>query len=118
MWPTVNIRSGGTFYGLPVIVSSAVPLVDYAESPGDSPTPDPTTSIFLIDAQEVLLAQGPIVLDVSRNAAIQLDSAPVDSAQPLTSLWQEFLVGLKAEQYLNWRRAHDAGVIVLAGVAY
>jgi HK97 family phage major capsid protein len=98
---------GGTFFGLPVITSNAVPIDTGAD-----------TYIFLIDAQEVLLAQGAVDIDASNQASLQVSSAPSAGAQQEVSLWQNFMVGLKAEQFLNWKRAHDAGVIVLEDVSF
>jgi HK97 family phage major capsid protein len=106
MWPTISIR-GGTWFGLPVIVSAAVPV----ESGGD-------TSIVLLDAQEVLVAQGPVTLDSAGQAALQMVTNPQTGATANVSLWQNNLTALRADQYLNWARARDAGVYVIDSVGY
>jgi HK97 family phage major capsid protein len=106
MWPTISVR-GGTWYGLPVITSSAVPIDTGAD-----------TYIVLIDAQNVLLAQGGVDLSVARSASLQMDSAPSEGAASQISLWQSNLVGLRAEMYANWRRRDDAAVAVIDDVSY
>lgn len=99
---------GGTFYGLPVVTSASVPI-----DTGDD------TYIVLMDAAEVYLAdEGGVALDVSREASLQMDSAPSDGAQSLVSLWQNNLVGLRAERYITWKRRRDAAVAVLEDVSY
>jgi HK97 family phage major capsid protein len=99
--------NGGTFFGLPVITSNSVPV----DTGND-------TYLFLIDAQEVLLAEGAVTIDASREASLQIDDAAQAGAQSQTSLWQSNLTALRAEQYLNWKLAHAAGCVVLAGVSY
>jgi HK97 family phage major capsid protein len=106
MWPTISVR-GGTWYGLPVVTSGAVPV----DTSND-------TYIVLIDASEVLLAEGTILLDASGQAAIQLDTAPSAGAQSLVNLWQNNMVGLRAERYITWLRRRDAAVAVLEDVSY
>ena len=57
----------------------------------------------------ILLADdGEVTIDVSREATVQMDSAPMSPADATTvyrSLWQENLVGLRAERFINWQRA-------------
>jgi HK97 family phage major capsid protein len=107
MWPTIGPR-GGTWYGLPVIVSANVPIA------GDS-----TTIVALVDGNEIFLADdGGITLDTSTEATIQAADNPQTGAQAGTSLWQSNLIGLRANRYASWTRRHTAGVITLTGVAY
>jgi HK97 family phage major capsid protein len=106
MWPEVNVR-GGTWLGLPVITSAAVPV--------DSGS---ATSIVLLEASEVFMAEGTVLLDVSRSASLQMEDAPGTGAQSHVSLWQNNLLGIKAVRYLNYIRRQDAGVAVLTGVAF
>ena len=68
---TVN---GGTFYGLPVIVSNNV---TGSGSPGDQ-------FLILISQNEVLLAdEGQMMLDASQEASVQMNDAPSAGAQSL-----------------------------------
>jgi HK97 family phage major capsid protein len=100
--------TGGTFFGIPVVTSNAVPI----ES-------DATTSIVLMDASQIFLAdEGGITLDVSMEASLQMDGAPSAGATTLVSLWQNNMVGLRAERYINWQRRRDAAVAVLSQITY
>lgn len=87
--------NGGTFFGLPVIVSENIPA-----NPGSGSPPTGTGDrIILAKASEILLADdGGVTLDVSREASLQMDSAPSDGAQELVSLWQNNLIALRAER--------------------
>jgi HK97 family phage major capsid protein len=99
---------GGTFFGIPVVTSNAVPI----ESDG-------TTSIVFMDAANIFLADdGGITLDVSMEASLQMDGAPSTGAQQLVSLWQNNMVGLRAERYVNYQRRREAAVAVLSQVTY
>jgi HK97 family phage major capsid protein len=99
---------GGTFQGLPVIVSNSVPL--------DTGT---STFIALIDASEVLYADdGAVRLDSSNQASLQMDSAPAEGAAQMVSLWQHNMIGLRAELFVNWQRRRDAAVQLIEDVSY
>lgn len=96
--------TGGTFMGYPVITSQGVP----ADSSGGL--------MIFGNAQDILFAEDTLTLDVSREASLQMDSAPDDPSTASTvmvSLWQRNLVGLRAERYINWqkRRSNAVGYI-------
>lgn len=92
--------NGGTFMGLPVIVES-VPA-----NPGSgSPATGAGQRLILAKASEILLADdGGVTIDVSREASLQMDSAPTAGATELVSLWQNNMVALRAERFINWKR--------------
>lgn len=93
--------SGGTFKGLPVIVSNSVAS---SGSPGEQ-------QIFLVVQDEVLLADdGQMLLDMSTEASVQMNDAPSPGAQQLVSLWQNGMVGLKCDRWINWARRRQAAV--------
>lgn len=102
---------GGTFFGFPVYTSTSVPI-----DTGDD------AIIVLMDASEIFIAEdGGIELDVSREATIQMNTAPDNpptASTVQTSLWQENLVGLRSEHRVGWLRRRDAGVAYLSGVSY
>lgn len=99
-FPGINMN-GGTFFGLPVVVSESVP----ANAGSGSPATGAGARIILAKPSEILLADdGGVTLDVSREASLQLDSAPSDGAQSLVSLWQNNMVALRAEREINWKR--------------
>src|SRR5690606_4865057 len=84
----INGTSGGTFFGLPVVLSENV-----VANPGSgSPITGDGGRIILAKASEILLADdGEVLLDASREASLQMDSAPSNppvAATVLTSLWQ------------------------------
>ncbi|AIP64764.2 phage capsid protein [Burkholderia thailandensis] len=94
--------AGGTFFGLPAILSQTV---------GDN--------IVLAKASEILVADdGGVTLDVSREASLQMDSAPVAGATELVSLWQSGFIAMKAERFINWKRRRVEGVQYISGAAY
>jgi HK97 family phage major capsid protein len=92
---------GGSIFGIPVVTSQVA-----------------GTTVALIDARGILMADdGGLTIDVSREASVQMDSAPTDpptATTVLTSLWQMNLVGLKAERYINWKRGRTASVKYVA----
>lgn len=99
---------GGTFQGLPVIVSNSMPF--------DTGT---STYIALIDAGEILYADdGAVRLDSSNQASLQMDSAPAEGAAQMVSLWQHNMIGLRAELFCNWQRRRDAAVQLISDVSY
>jgi HK97 family phage major capsid protein/HK97 family phage prohead protease len=79
------------------------------------------TTVALIQPQQILYAdEGGVTIDVSREASLQMDSAPdaVPSATTvLTSLWQMNYVGLRAERFINWKKAR-AGVVQYTVATY
>ena len=101
--------AGGTFWGLPVITSANVPIDTGAD-----------TYITLMAAPEIFLADdGGVTLDVSREASIQmLDSGLASGAASLVSLWQNNLVGLRAERFITYKRRRTGAVAGLKGVSY
>jgi HK97 family phage major capsid protein/HK97 family phage prohead protease len=95
--------SGGTLLGLPVIVSENIP----------------SGLIVLAKPSEILLADdNGVTLDASREASLQMDSAPANGAAELVSLWQNNMVGLRAERYINWKRRRTGAVAYITAAAY
>jgi hypothetical protein len=72
------------------------------------------TTVAMIQPDAVLYADdGGVTIDVSREASVQMDSAPDNPALAttvLTSLWQNNLVGLRAERFINWKKARAGAV--------
>ncbi|EEW5916716.1 hypothetical protein D7014_26525, partial [Escherichia coli] len=98
---------GGTFQGLPVIVSQYV---------GDQ--------LVLVNAPDIYLADdGGVAVDMSREASLEMQSEPTsDSSTPspveLVSMFQTGSVAIRAERWINWRRRRTAAVAVITGVNY
>ena len=97
--------TGGSIFGIPVIVSNNV-----------------SNRVILMHAPSTLYAdEGGVSIDASREASVQMDSAPANPADATTvyvSLWQRNLVGLRAERMITWIRARSAAVTYLTGCAY
>lgn len=112
-FPGVSL-AGGTLFGLPVIASEAVP------STGGSPTDG--SLIVLAKASEIMLADdGTVTLDASREASLQMDGAPDSPATGSTimvSLWQQNMVGLRAERYINWQKRRTGAVQFIQNAKY
>jgi HK97 family phage major capsid protein len=103
----------GRLMGFPVIVSNNVPLRDQNAGGGTE------GYITLLDASEVFMADdGETMIDVSREASLQMDTAPSAGAQALVSLWQNNLVGVRAERYVYWQRRRNAAVYLIDMVTY
>jgi len=97
--------SGGTIEGINVVTSQAA-----------------GTNVIGVQPSYVLMAdEGGVTIDVSREASLQMDSAPAspaDATTVLVSLWQHNLVGLRAERFINWKRINTNAVYYLTAVNY
>ncbi|ELO1631031.1 phage major capsid protein [Salmonella enterica subsp. enterica serovar Anatum] len=98
---------GGTFQGLPVIVSQYV-----------------GNQLVLVNAPDIYLADdGGVAVDMSREASLEMESDPAgDSITPtgteLVSMFQTNSVAIRAERWINWKRRRTAAVAVISGVNY
>ena len=107
IFPDIN-QAGGTWFGMPVVTSNAVP----GSVSGGS-------IIVLIKPSEVFFADdGGITLDVSNEASVQMVDNPSAGAASLVSLFQNDLVGLRAVREINWQRRRTASVNYIDAVAY
>jgi HK97 family phage major capsid protein/HK97 family phage prohead protease len=97
--------AGGTIEGINVVTSQAA-----------------GTNVIGVQPSYVLMAdEGGVTIDVSREASLQMDSAPASPADATTvtiSLWQHNLVGLRAERFINWKRINTNAVYYLTAVNY
>lgn len=102
--------TGGMLLGYPVVTSeSVVPL----DTDGDS--------IIFLNQSDVFLAEDQLMIDVSREASLQFNTAPdepTSASTVLVSLWQRNLIGLRAERYINWKRRRDAAVGYISAAKY
>jgi HK97 family phage major capsid protein len=94
---------GGTLFGYQIVVSDSVPAGDL---------------IFLKPSEILLADDGTVTIDVSREASLQLDSAPSEPPTTMVSLWQQNMVGIRAERYINWLRRRTESVYYLTGADY
>lgn len=111
--------SRGLLLGVPFLVSANMPLAD-TSSPSTPSSLE--TQIVLIEASEMFVADdNEVMLDVSREASLQMltnPTAPIGSVGSLVSLWQNNLVGIRAERYIYWATRRAAAVYVISQVAY
>jgi HK97 family phage major capsid protein len=103
-FPTLG-PTGGTVFGIPVVASNAA-----------------GNNVIGLAPEYILYADdGGVTIDVSREASVQLNSAPDNPATATTvmvSFWQQNLVGIRAERYVNWKRAINTAVAWVQNTAY
>jgi HK97 family phage major capsid protein len=101
------------FFGIPVLVSGQVPI---------NLAPGTASYIGLVSGGHIFWSQDPNVdVVTSREASLQMDSAPATPPTPLTSLFQQNLVAIRAEQFVYWQRRFanpNAGFGKITGVLY
>jgi HK97 family phage major capsid protein len=100
-------KDGGNLLGIPVITSNATALA---------------SQIVAVHAPSILIADdGSVTIDMSREASLEMESTPADpvlATTVLISLYQQNLVGLRAERSVTWLRARAGSVRRITGVAY
>lgn len=103
-FPGIN-PVGGSLLGIPVVTSNVI---------GDD--------IFAVHAPSILVADdGGVDIAISREASLQMDSAPANPTIDTTvmvSLFQRNLVALRGERYINWAKARSTAVRRIHTVAY
>jgi len=102
-FPGVNMN-GGTFVGLPVLVSQYVP----------------TAVVVLAQANEIYLADdGNVSIATSSEASLEmLDGSLTQdgtngTGASLVSMFQTNSVAIRAEREINWRRRRDEAVVLI-----
>ena len=100
--------SGGTLLGFPVIVS------------GNMPADTGTSSyiVFVVQNEIYVADDGQTRVDASREATLQMDSAPASGAQSGVSMFQSNMVAIRAERFANWARRRDTAVAVIQDVSF
>ena len=97
--------TGGSLWGMPVVVSQAVGNI-----------------VILANASDIMIADdGQVTIDTSREASLQMDTAsdnPATATTVYVSLWQRNLLGIRAERYVDWVKARPAAVQYLSAVAW
>ena len=84
-----------------------------------SPITGDGARIILAKASEILVADdGQVMLDASNQASLQMDTAPADGGQGLVSLWQNNLVGIRAERFINWSKRRASAVQYIDAAKY
>jgi HK97 family phage major capsid protein len=108
-FPGISMN-GGTFAGLPVLVTEYVPTVTAG------------SLVILVNASDVYMGdEGGFALDLSREASVQMDNAPDNPSSASTvmvSLWQRNLVGFRAERTINWKKRRPEAVQYISNVRW
>lgn len=98
--------SGGTFMGIPTIVSEYIGNV-----------------VALVNASDIYLAdEGGVTVDMSRETSLEMldasltQDAIAGTGASLVSMFQTDSVALKAIRVINWRRRRPSAVAYLTGV--
>lgn len=106
-FPGVTVN-GGTFFGLPIIVSEAA---------GDTVT--------LVNAGDIWLADdGGVNVDMATEASLQMVDNPSDhssttpAAVAQVSMFQTNSVAIRVETAINWARRRPSGVATITGAAW
>lgn len=113
--------NGGTFMGLPVIVSEYVPT---SYDPDGAGTATAGAVVVLANANDIYLGdEGGIAVDMSREASLEMNDAPThDSTTPtgasLVSMFQTNSVAFRAERTINWAKRRTSAVAALGSVAW
>jgi HK97 family phage major capsid protein len=105
LFPGIGI-DGGNANGVTVIASNVV---------GDK--------VIGLAPEYILYADdGGVQIDVSKEATLQMNDAPVNPADPATTVWtsmfQDNLTALRAERFINWKKAAPTAVYYLTGAVY
>jgi HK97 family phage major capsid protein/HK97 family phage prohead protease len=103
VFPNVNVN-GGSINGIPVITSQAA-----------------GTNIIGLVPQYILFADdGGVRIDVSQEASVQMVDNPAapDATTVYRSFWQDNLIGLRAERFVAWIKAHANAVNMITSTAY
>jgi HK97 family phage prohead protease len=100
--------TGGTFEGLPAIISDHIGSI-----------------VILVNASDIYVGDdGEVSVDMSREASLEMKSATLTqdstagTGASLVSLWQGDLVGLKAQRTINWKKRRASAVAYLTGVQW
>jgi HK97 family phage major capsid protein len=112
-FPDINMQ-GGTLLGIPVVTSENVP------STGGSPTDG--YAIILASTKDIVIADdGNVTIDASREASLQMDTAPDSPATASTimvSMFQQNMTAIRAERYINWGKRRTGAVQFIQNAKY
>jgi len=113
LFPNVG-ATGGNIMGFTVITSTNVDYTEDSPAEGDN--------IIFLNAPDIFLADdGSAQIDVSREASVQMNDAPDDPASASTvmvSAFQQNLVFVRAERYINWLKRRAEAVQYIKAAKY
>jgi hypothetical protein len=107
--------TGGSIVGIPVLASEHLTAVG---------SPSTQTIVICIPGEIMLADDGQVTVDASSEASIEmLDSSLVQdgvagTGTSLVNLWQNGLLGLRAERMVNWTLRRSTAVQYISPAAY
>jgi HK97 family phage major capsid protein/HK97 family phage prohead protease len=107
--------NGGTFFGLPVVVSNS------ANIPG---SPDSGHMVILAKASDILFAdEGAVEIDASREASVQMLDNPTNASSDgtpttMVSMFQTNSVAIRAVRFINWKKRRSTAVAYIKEAQY
>jgi HK97 family phage major capsid protein len=112
-FPGISV-TGGTLLGFPVITSENVPAT------GGSPT-DGYAITFILPGEILLADDGGVMVDISREATLQMETtpdSPFSASTSLVSLWQHNMVAVKVERFITWQKRRTNAAALIASAKY
>jgi HK97 family phage major capsid protein len=112
-FPGISV-TGGTLLGFPVITSENIPAA------GGSPT-DGYPITFILPGEILLADDGGVMVDISREATLQMETtpdSPFTASTSLVSLWQHNMVAVKVERFITWMKRRTNAAAVIQGAKY
>jgi ATP-dependent protease ClpP protease subunit len=114
-FPGLTIN-GGTFAGLPVVVSNSANVAG---------SPDSGRMIILAKQSDIMLAEGGLEIDASREASVEMSDVPTGDAAAgtagttsLVSMFQSKSVAVRATRFVNWKKKRSTAVAYIGHAAY
>lgn len=112
-FPNISM-TGGTLLGIPVVTSENIPATGGSPSDG--------YPIILLNASDILLADdGSVTIDASREASLQMDTAPDSPATASTtfvSMFQQNMTAIRAERFINWAKRRSQAAQFIQNAKY
>lgn len=117
VFPGITMN-GGTFMGLPVIVSNSAKQVG-------SPVAGEGNLLVLVNAKDIAMAdEGGLTIDASSEASIEMKDDPTNAsktpttATSMVSMFQTDSVALRAIRFINWVKRRSTAVVYVKDAAY
>lgn len=99
---------GGTFKGYPVLTTNNIHI--------SAASANETYAVFLNPSEIFVSDDGAMTIDMSSEASIEMSDAPSGGATSLVSMYQNNLIALRAERYINYLPRHSHSVVVWDGI--
>jgi HK97 family phage major capsid protein len=94
---------GGTLLGYPVVTSNSCAS---------------GVATFMKPSEILLADDGGVSIDISKEASLVMDDGNSPAETTMVSMFQNNMVAIRAERYINWARRRDAAVYYLTSCNY